>query len=85
MRTRDNRFFINVKLNASLKLSYKLSLPDYNEMQALYDWLIVNLMIKIVINWNSQFLLKLYKKKTIENLKSVKLSVYKSDRRIFFD
>lgn len=32
-------------------------------MQALYDWLIVNSMIKIVINWNSQFLLKLYKKK----------------------
>lgn len=54
-------------------------------MQALYDWLIVNSMIKIVINWNSQFLLKLYKKKTIENLKSVKLSVYKPDRRIFFD
>lgn len=56
-------------------------------MQALYDWLIVNSMIKIVINWNSQFLLKLYKKKkkNIENLKSVKLSVYKPDRRIFFD
>lgn len=73
MRTRDNRFFINVKLNASLKLSYKLSLPDYNEMQALYDWLIVNSMIKIVINWNSQFLLKLYKKKNHREFKICKI------------
>lgn len=42
-------------------------------MQALYDWLIVNSMIKIVINWNSQFLLKLYKKKNHREFKICKI------------